>query len=773
MGLLSRTVFRETLSATLLGVLLFTFVLFLKSADQLFELLVRSSADPATVAYLFALALPPAIVFTAPIGILAGLLVCLGRMSSDGEITAMRAAGLPGRRVAPPVLILALLAALGTACCSLWLCPWAYRETYRIAQGLAAQQLTANIAPRVFQEQFPNSILFVRDVIPGPVVRWQNIFLADLRPPSERGSGAQEDAEGPRITVAREGVATPDPGRNRIQLSLRDARTYEAGKDPVDYYYNSSTSREMAVDAGKPRESPSRPVLGTDTGPLLRLARDSVEARVELHQRFAFPLACILLALIGIPLGISSKKSSRSAALVTTVFVAFLYRTSMIGLVGLAKRETLPVGLAVWTPNVVLAVVGLVLLARLERPGDRDVTGAVGRWLRARLRQVQALSPALQPGRLSSGRAGQFPLLPQVLDTYILSSFFLYFLLFLVSFVLMTEVYTFYELLSDIIRNKIPMPRVLTYLYYLAPMLIYSSTSVSAMVAVLVTFGVMTKNNEVIAFKSCGISLYRLSVPVILASLLLSASLFAFDYYYVPEANRRQDAIRAEIKGGPVRTYDRPEQTWISGQGWRRFYYYKYLDSSKGEMGGVTVFELEPTSFRLRRHISADRAYWSASLKTWVFENGWRRDLEGAKIGLETFQTSTFPELDEPPSYFVKEVKQDKQMNFTELADYIADLSRSGFDTVQLRIQYYKKFAVPLFVLILASLSVPFAFLTGSRGALAGVGVSFGIAIAYWSVSQLFEQIGNINQLPPAAAAWAPNAVFLLAAVYLMTRMRT
>ena len=112
-------------------------------------------------------------------------------------------------------------------------------------------------------------------------------------------------------------------------------------------------------------------------------------------------------------------------------------------------------------------------------------------------------------------------------------------------------------------------------------------------------------------------------------------------------------------------------------------------------------------------------------------------------------------------------------MNFRELADYVADLQRSGFDTVQLRIQYFKKFSVPLFVLIMATLSVPFAFLTGNRGAQAGVGVSFGIAIAYWSINQLFEQVGNINQLTPAAAAWAPNAVFFLVAIYLMTRMRT
>ena len=191
-------------------------------------------------------------------------------------------------------------------------------------------------------------------------------------------------------------------------------------------------------------------------------------------------------------------------------------------------------------------------------------------------------------------------------------------------------------------------------------------------------------------------------------------------------------------------------------------------------MAGVSVYELDPDSFRLRRHISAERAAWSPPLKTWVFENGWRRDL-GTNKGtpFQTFQVTTFPELSEPPSYFLKEVKQDKQMNFRELADYIAELRQSGFDTVQLRIQYYKKFSVPLFVLILSMISVPFAFLTGSRGALGGVAASFGIAIAYWSLNLLFEQVGNINQLPPAAAAWAPNIISSLAAIYLLARMRT
>jgi len=132
-----------------------------------------------------------------------------------------------------------------------------------------------------------------------------------------------------------------------------------------------------------------------------------------------------------------------------------------------------------------------------------------------------------------------------------------------------------------------------------------------------------------------------------------------------------------------------------------------------------------------------------------------------------------FPELEETPDYFVHEVKQSYQMNFQELQDYITDLQRSGFDTIPLQVQLNKKFSVPLFALIMAMVSLPFAFIAGNRGAMAGVGLSLGIAIAYWSIGQLFEQIGNLNQLPPGLAAWSPDVIFSLAGLYFLARMRT
>lgn len=775
MRILSRSVFVEIVSSALLGSILFTFVLFLQRAGRSFELLVRSSAGPGTAAYLFSLLLPFTLQFTLPVGTLVGILIALSRMSSDGEVIGMRAAGVPSRVVMRPVLAFSLIFLAMTAACSLWLTPWAWRETNKVLNRVAAEELTAEIQPRVFQEQFPNTILYVSDVVSGVKERWRGMFLADLRPPDQRPRTGDVAGEGPRITLARDALAVPDVKNNRIQLHLLDASTYEAGKDPKEYSVGTYPEGDQILQATRPGERrAARPYPEMDTGPLLREARKSREAAIELHQRLALPFACVLLALVGIPLGLSSRKSGKSAAFVITAFLGLLYYTGFISLINLAKQGAVPVAPALWAPNFLFAAIGLFLIARLETPGDRDVIAAVkGRiqshwtWLRGRMPRRNGTRNGVKSGF-------RLPLLPQIVDTYVLSTFVFYFALLLASFVLMTHVFTFFELLGDIVRNRIPLSRVLAYLFFLTPKFIYDSAPVSVLVAVLVTFGVMSKNNEVTAFKATGVSLYRLSAPVLVASMLLSAGLFAFDYYRIlPEANRRQDAIRNEIKGKPPQTYLAPDRKWIYGQG-PRIYYYRYFDPREAIMVGVSVYELAQNPFRMKRQITGERAHWEPALKTWIFENGWSRQLEGPPVSrFQPFQAATFPELDEPPGYFLKEVIQEKQMNYPQLRDYVNELRQSGFDTVHLRVELQKKFSVPLFAFIMALIAAPFAFLTGSRGAMAGVGVSLGIAVAYWAVGQLFEQFGNVNQLPATLAAWAPDGIFALAATYLLARLRT
>jgi LPS export ABC transporter permease LptG len=295
----------------------------------------------------------------------------------------------------------------------------------------------------------------------------------------------------------------------------------------------------------------------------------------------------------------------------------------------------------------------------------------------------------------------------------------------------------------------------------------------------LVVFGVLMKNNEVTAFKACGVSMYRLTVPILAGGILLSGGLFAFDHYWVPDADRIQDAIRSEIKGRPAQTYLDPGRTWFYGLE-DRIYYYKYFDQKANVMLGVNVFEIDPAAFRLKKHISAERARWEPALNAWVFQNGWSRDLHRDPKGNESAAVfnfaggiRVFPELKETPDYFVKEALQSRQMNFLELRSYIEELQQSGFDTIPLQVQLYKKFSVPLFAFILALVSAPFAFLAGNRGGMAGIGMSFVIFIAYVSVDQFFEQLGNLNELPPQLAAWSPDVVFTLVGLYFLARMRT
>ncbi len=110
--------------------------------------------------------------------------------------------------------------------------------------------------------------------------------------------------------------------------------------------------------------------------------------------------------------------------------------------------------------------------------------------------------------------------------------------------------------------------------------------------------------------------------------------------------------------------------------------------------------------------------------ETWVFEE--RLEPRGprgpARRNSKTSRERPplFQELDEKPDYFLQEVLQDQQMNYQQLAAYIRELQRSGIDTITLQVSFYRKFAVPLFALVMALISVPFAFLAGNKGAMAG-----------------------------------------------------
>ncbi len=782
MRILSRAILREVFTSASLGTLLFIFVLFLRTIERLSVLLVKVSAPAAVIWRLLLYALPSTIPFALPLGVLVGILIGLSRMSADSEITAMRASGISSKSVARPVLLFAFGALVLTALSSLWLTPLSLHLESKAFRNLAASQLTGAIESRIFDEDFPNMVLYVGDVenAPNKQVVWRQVFIADVTPPGQLQQEGKDRGEGPRIIVAEQAIPHADPANNRVILDMKGVRTSERDKEGKVITTAASTQIQTLQAQTQEDLQVNKTVQMMDTGPLYKrvyrqhgLSHDDyVEAAIELHQRFALPLACVLLALVGIPLGISSRKGGKSAAFLLTVAVAFFYYLGFITLIGLARKGSLPVPVAVWTPDVVFSIVGVLLIWRLEQPGDRDLLV----WLE---NLAQRIAERLKPVRERTGQSApgafrRFGFRPMLIDGYVLNGFLFYFAVLVAALVALIEIFTFFELLGDMIKNDIGMSTMVDYLYHLAPSLIYQLTPIGTLVASLICFGILTKYNEVTAFKAGGVSVHRLAAPVLCASLLISVLLFGFDHYYIPEANRRQEMLRAEIKKKPVATYLQTDRHWVYGQS-SRIYNFQFMDPHQAMMSKVNVYELNPKTFEVVRQISADKARWEPALDTWLFQNGMSHDVENKADPYKWFHgaSASFPELTEPPSWFVREEKEYKEMNFEELGHYIHEQQASGLDTTPLRVQYYKKFAVPLFAFIMAVLSVPFAFIAGNRGAMTGVGISFGIAIAYWTVGTVFDQIGDLNQLPAMMAAWSPDLIFALFGFYFMARMKT
>jgi len=790
MRILTRYILGEVVSHALIGAAVFTFVLFTRDLGRILELVVRNSAPLPSVAEVFFFTVPVALTYTIPMGVLVGILIGLSRLAADSEITAMRASGLgvwTFLRVISIFVVVAWLLALAN---SVYLAPRSLAALGELQDNLKSSQASFEVQPRVFYEGFPKIILYVQDVkaMSGGAL-WKGVFLADLTDPAS-----------PRITLAREGLLVSQ-GPDRLDLHLANGSTHETDpKNPDQYQVSTFQSTDIPLQVptaqnGQEHEPPSLAEL--KIADLLKSAStaDPVTRRwhlIEFHRRLALPTACIVLALVGIPLGLSSKKGGKSSGFVLTILLVFLYYSvSLIG-VSFAKQGHLSPAAGVWLADFVFLVGGVFLLWQSERR-PIEIAGLKS-WWASRFKSSASRGPVPAPAlngesangytSRSAGRDRLFNRVsmrrrlfnlqfPTILDDYVLRGFAFYLGLIVAAFLMLLLVFTLFELLGDILRNQISPFTVGEYLLNVAPYFLYTTTPLSMLLAVLVTFGLLQRTNEITAIKATGISLYRVVVPVLLASMLVAGVLFLSDQFYLPYTNKRQDALRNQIKGKPAQTYLRPDRKWIFGQH-SDIYYYQFFDPDRDTFGGVSVFQFDPHTFQITHRISADRAHWSDSMGRWVYEEGWERRLNGPAIeSYRRFDAATYPELAEAPAYFKKEIKQSSEMNYEELRRYIYDLEQSGFDVVRLRVQLQKKIAYPLITLVMAVLAIPFALSAGKRSAVAGVATAIGIGVVYWTINGLFEAMGNLSQLPPAVAAWSPDLVFGFIGGYLILRMPT
>jgi len=490
---------------------------------------------------------------------------------------------------------------------------------------------------------------------------------------------------------------------------------------------------------------------------------------------------------VGVPLGVASRRGGKSSGFVFTILLVFVYYFLSSTGIALGHENKLPAFLAVWSANLLFAAAGTFLLWQMATGGR--ILSAISAWFTRTPKPVAAAKNGrvalteffdkLSKPRAAASRSKPRGIIPRIIDEYIVREFATLFLVVLAGFVLLLIVFTFFDLLGDILRNHIALAIVGEYLLNLTPSMLYLTAPLAVLIAVLVTFSVLNRNSEIIAMKATGISLYRLVVPIVSIAACLAVCLFLFDQYYLPQANRRQESLRNVIKGRPPQTYLNPEEHWIFGPKAAAgepgcIFYYQFFDPDTNEFANLSIFEFEPATFELTRRIFAKRAVWDEDSRSWYFESGWARDIQGANVtGYRTFLKTEFPEMRATPDYFKKEALESQEMNFGQLNRYIRDLRQSGFDTKRLSVALWQKLSYPLVAVIMAVLAIPFALSMGRRGSITGIAVAIGVALAYRVVDTLFGAMGNVNYLPASLAAWSADILFGLVGGYLLLRTPT
>jgi LPS export ABC transporter permease LptG/LPS export ABC transporter permease LptF len=783
---LDRYTIRAIIPPFVMALLVFTFMLTLPFILELAEPLISKGAPASTVLRLMLTLVPQALAVTIPMALLVGILVGLGRLSSDREWVALQACGVGIGRIVRPVLLLGVAATAATLYVYIWAVPDANQTAREIRYNVVAQLVEGEVKPRVFFDHFPNRVLLVRDVPPGGGI-WRDVFLAD-----------STDPHNPVVYLADRGHMVLDRGRRSVELVLEDG-TQHTGKAGVPQDYSVARFRELVLSLDPetvfPRSGPAKGDREMSIAELnaliVSLRQQGISTHnpvMEIQKKFSIPAACLVFALLGVVYGLTNRRDAKFASFVKGILVIYVYYFFLMNAQSAAKGAWVPAWLATWVPNILLGGLGVWLLLRY---GRRD--GAWLAWLgRARTR-LEGLWPRLEAWRGAAGRgrgalrraadAGsrwsrEWQLRFNVLDGYIGKMYLRVFLLTFVALVGIFQISTFIDLSDKLFKGTTTADMLLRYMWYRTPQFIYWCIPLSVLIGGLVTVGILTRTSELVVMRACGISLYRAAAPLLVFAVAAGGVLFLFEERVLAHSNRQAEELRHVIRGGSPRTIDILDRRWILGRR-GEVYNYVFFDPKRSELTGFSVFRFAPRAGRLQsrafyRTVSfAGQATGFEQTVLWQARDGWVREFDRQEAQRAYRPVDRADLLVEPPQYFMSEQTAAERMTYAQLKRYIVELRASGVNVTEHEVELHRKVSFPWVTLIMTLIAVPFAVTTGRRGAMYGIGLGIVLALVYWVAMSVFGAIGASGVVPPLLAAWAPNILFAAGAAYLLLTVRT
>lgn len=773
--LIERYMLGAILPYLLLSALLLGAILFAQQTARIAELLVSTRVPITLVLDVLAALLPNVLIFALPMATLSGIVIGFSRMGSDSELIAMRAAGIGTWSMLKPVLLLGLFITAGTLYLNLSIAPQAARVWKRATLRAALYKLDSPVEPRSFTTDIPGFVIYVRDGDKEQGL-WGRVFLF-----------SQKEDGGTQLVTARSGRI--DTAAEHSELVLTDAAITTlppsgTGRDAA-YVTERLAQVRVVLETGrkalierlkKDRQEPDELdwyALGDYAA-----AQTGVEKREALtlwHKRLTFGLTPFVFSLLGAVVGLRVRKGGRGLGILLSLLLMISYYLVSLGGEQLARAGTVLPAIGAWMATFVTISFSLIIifanqnalaLIRLHRrevgqASDNNVPVAIVNNPKAL--QEDGQNRSMWKGTRSLG-------FPSLLDSSVLNSLLLNFAAALVSLIIIFQIFTLLELWRFIAATSTGASLVIQYLSFLLPLVLVQLLPASLLIAILASYALMSRRSEAVAWWACGQSVYRLMMPGMLFAALIGGGLWLIQERLMPKANKKQDALRAQIRNGVSRATTTLGRQWLASTETGRLYAYDFEEES-GTLKEPAIYQFDNDGVHLAQIIRGEASHWSAprvmEIKTveTVSLSGDRVIKEkGEKIEVQGVAS---------PEVFKPGVDKPSQLSAKELSAYIKQARSRGNETAPLMVALQRKYAEPFSALVMALIGIPLALSFGRRSAIAALASAIAIGLVFWATLGGFQQMGANNLLHPMVAAWSPTIIFMAAGIYLLSRTRT
>ena len=358
-----------------------------------------------------------------------------------------------------------------------------------------------------------------------------------------------------------------------------------------------------------------------------------------------------------------------------------------------------------------------------------------------------------------------------IINRYVSIELIKIFLIILFAVVSIFLAVDFFEKIDDFLEAGLPVKRFLLYTQYQIPMVISQITPVALLLSVLIVFGLMNKNNELIALRSSGVSSFYLLRPILGLSVIVTIGLFFLADVVVPLSASKANKIWLQEVRKKTVTTSRNKNIWIKGN--RSIAHIRYFNPADRTISGITLYFFDE-QFRLHRRVDAARGAFEA--KQWVFYDlmvqTFANSQDRTEYDIQHFDSRVEP-LKYVPEELKKVVKKSEEMNFFEMLDYVRRVQAEGYDATNYIVDLYAKLAFPFVCIIMSLMAAGFAFRRRMREGIA-ISIAYGIGVIflYWSLHSFSMSLGYGGRLPPLLAAWLANIVFSVLTIITLTRIQ-